>query len=272
MPIDASCELLSRAQAGDPQAFQELVRPHLVSIRRFVGSLASNREEADDIAQETWIRAFRAFGTFDGRSALSTWLCAVARSACFDWYRSRVGGAAKVESPLSSLYPALEQIGEDALTRKREVALLWHALHRLDERSRVPLILFEIEGLSYDEIAALEGIPVGTVRSRLNRARQYLRELLAADGSRASSEPCGQAALPPLGPSRLARPGSPASRVLDAAGHLTQGISIRVAMSPAAPSRSLIPSLIPSLVPSLIPSLVPSLIPSLVPSLISFRP
>ena len=73
--------MFQKARAGDPQAFQELIRPHLDALRRFVFSLSSNWQDADDIAQEALIKAFRAFPSFDGRASLSTWLYTVARSA-----------------------------------------------------------------------------------------------------------------------------------------------------------------------------------------------
>ena len=159
-------------------AFQELIRPHLDSLRRFVYSLSNNWQDADDIAQEALIKAFRAFPTFDGRAALSTWLYTVARSASIDWHRSRLGKAAQREHSLPSAHPAADPGLDEACSQRQDRDRLWQAIHRLDEKNRVPLVLFEVEGLAYDEIAAIEGVPVGTVRSRISRARQSLRELL----------------------------------------------------------------------------------------------
>jgi len=171
--------VFQRARAGDPLAFQELIRPHLDSLRRFVFSLSTNWQDADDIAQEALLKAFRAFPSFDGRASLSTWLYTVARSASIDWHRSRLGQASQREKPLPSAHPAALPGQDEACSQRQDRARLWQAIQGLDERNRVPLVLFEVEGLSYDEIAEIEGVPVGTVRSRLSRARQELRELLA---------------------------------------------------------------------------------------------
>jgi RNA polymerase sigma-70 factor, ECF subfamily len=175
----ASPDVFQKAKAGDPQAFQELIRPHLDSLRRFVFSLSKDWQDADDIAQEALIKAFRAFPTFDGRAALSTWLYTVARSASIDWHRSRMGQASQREKALPSAHPAALPGQDEACSQQQDRERLWQAIQRLDERNRVPLVLFEVEGLSYDEIASIEGVPVGTIRSRLSRARQELRQQLA---------------------------------------------------------------------------------------------
>jgi len=144
-----------------------------------VYSLSSNWQDADDIAQEALLKAFRAFPTFDGRASLSTWLYTVARSASIDWHRSRMGQASQREKPLPSTHPAAEPRQDEACSLQQDRERLWRAIQCLDERNRVPLVLFEVEGLSYDEIAAIEEVPVGTIRSRLSRARLELRERLA---------------------------------------------------------------------------------------------
>lgn len=172
--------MIRRARAGDPLAFEELIRPHLDSVRRFVFSFSSNWQDADDITQEALIKAFRAFPSFDGRAAVSTWLYTVARTAAIDWHRSRISrrGECDLLAPESHPGTQMQRGQDDAVAGKQEVERLWAAIQRLDDRSRVPLVLFEIEGLSYDEIAEVEQVPVGTIRSRLSRARQHLREAL----------------------------------------------------------------------------------------------
>lgn len=144
-------------------------------------SLSKNWQDADDIAQEALLKAFRAFPTFDGRASLSTWLYTVARSASIDWHRSRLGQAAQRENPLPSTHPASQPRPDEVCSQQQQRERLWQAIQGLDERQRVPLVLFEIDGLSYDEIAAIEDVPVGTIRSRLSRARQELREQLAEE-------------------------------------------------------------------------------------------
>ncbi len=142
-------------------------------------SLSSNWQDADDITQEALLKAFRAFASFDGRSALSTWLYAVARTTAIDWHRSRLGQAGQRENPLPSSHPAPVLQQDEACSQQQDSERLWQAIRCLAERNRVPLVLFEVEGLSYEQIAELEGVPVGTIRSRLSRARAELRERLA---------------------------------------------------------------------------------------------
>ena len=179
-------ELLERAQQGDREAFDSLVRPHAEGLRRFAFSLSRTWQDADDITQEALLRAFRSIAKFDGRASLSTWLHVVARNVRVDWQRSQRARGAQHE-PLVSSHPADNEANDEAAANKQQAARLWSALQQLDERSRVPLVLFEVDGLSYDEIAAQEGVPVGTVRSRLSRARQHLRDVLVKQEKRAGS-------------------------------------------------------------------------------------
>jgi RNA polymerase sigma-70 factor (ECF subfamily) len=175
--------LLERARAGDRAAFGELIRPHVPSVRRFAFAFARQWSDADDLAQEALIKAYRAFAGFEGRSSLVTWLYSVTRSVCYDHYRSKLARARATEDPLdehAEMAPASGEAGpERALETKDDAALLWRALKTLPTEFRVPLVLFEIEGLSYEAIANVEGVPVGTIRSRLSRGRQQLENLLA---------------------------------------------------------------------------------------------
>jgi RNA polymerase sigma-70 factor (ECF subfamily) len=170
-------DLIQKARNGDPSAFEELVRPHLDSLRRFIFSLSSNWQDADDIAQETLLKAFRSFKTFDDRASLSTWLYTVARSTCVDWSRSRIGKV-RPHKPLKETLPAKGPNQDELLDAKLNAELLWRAIEQLDEKHRSVLVLFDIEGISYEEIAQIESVPVGTIRSRLSRARSRLLELL----------------------------------------------------------------------------------------------
>jgi RNA polymerase sigma-70 factor (ECF subfamily) len=180
--VDGS--LIERARAGDRAAFGELIRPHVASVRRFAYSFARHWSDADDLAQEALLKAYRAFGGFEGRASLATWLYSVTRSVCYDHYRGKLAHSRDVEDPLDEHAEAAPLAPEDGpdrlLEAKDDAALLWRALKTLSAEFRVPLVLFEIEGLSYDEIAHIEGVPVGTIRSRLSRGRQQLGTVLAS--------------------------------------------------------------------------------------------
>lgn len=167
--------LLAKAREGDAAAFQSLLAPLIPSLRRLAYAFAGNWDEADDLAQEALVKAFRGLDAFEERSSLSTWLYAITRSVCRDWYRAR-GAKRRDAEPLAD-DSAVSAAGlQDELIEQRELRLeLWDAIQTLDPEFRAVVVLFDIEGLSYTEIAEIEAVPLGTVRSRLNRARQRLR-------------------------------------------------------------------------------------------------
>jgi RNA polymerase sigma-70 factor (ECF subfamily) len=199
-------DLLERARAGDSRAFGELIRPHVPSVRRFAYAFARRWSDADDLAQEALLKAFRSMPSYEGRAALGTWLYSVTRSVCYDHYRSRLAHARNAEDPLDELSegaPASPLAGpERQLEARDDAELLWRALKALPAEFRVPLVLYEIEGLGYDEIASVEGVPIGTIRSRLSRARQQLRARLGPP------EPVPVAAVGTSSASSSSNPGS----------------------------------------------------------------
>lgn len=183
---DRDAELVARVQAGDVQAFDHLVRKYRERLFSIVYNLSSNREDAADITQEVFIKAFSSIKRFKGNSAFFTWLY-------------RIG----VNTTLSHLkknrlrrFFSLESIQEDgasadvlealALKHKTEKGALLselqeklnEALQKLSPKHRTVVILFEIEGLSHQEIADIMGCSVGTVRSRLHYAKQQLQGFL----------------------------------------------------------------------------------------------
>lgn len=154
------------------------MRPHLDSIRRFARSFCKSESDADDLAQDALVKAYRSFPSFDGRSSLSTWLYTIAKHQFLDHRRGKLFHWRQRETELVESDPTSHP-NPEALVRDRERAdLLWTTLRRIDEKFRTPLVLAEIEGLSYDEIAAIEGVPIGTIRSRIARAKDQLKALL----------------------------------------------------------------------------------------------
>jgi RNA polymerase sigma-70 factor (ECF subfamily) len=171
-------ELLNRARRGDASAFQELIRPHLPSLRRFVFSFCRRWDDADDLAQEALIKAFRTIASFEGRSSLSTWLYAVCRNVCHDYYRGRLAKERGREDPLEDVHDDPRDSQHTLLGAKSDSLALWAAVKSLEPEFRVAVVLFDIEGLSYEQIAGIERVPVGTIRSRLSRGRAKLKEIL----------------------------------------------------------------------------------------------
>jgi RNA polymerase sigma-70 factor (ECF subfamily) len=186
--------LIARAQAGDVRAFEALLAEHLGQVRRFARAFAATDAEADDLAQEALIKVYKSLRLFRYQSAFSSWLYAVVRNVYIDSSRSRAGRERAREDSLQpehlgALPPA--ETPERLLDREQEKARMWRALRQVPLEFRGALVLFDIEGCSYDEVAAVEGVAVGTVKSRLSRGRAHLRRLL---GQREESEAGGEAA------------------------------------------------------------------------------
>jgi len=178
---DVDKALVTRLRAGDEAAFREVVEAHrdriLTVITRVVGSGA----DAEDLAQETFLKAFGAIDRFDGRSALFTWLYRIAVNTARDWNDHR---RRRPAVPLEGEHgPVVDPVApdgspQDAAMRREERAAVRRALARLPEPFRTTLVLREMEGLPYEEIAETLGISIGTVESRIFRARGKLRALL----------------------------------------------------------------------------------------------
>jgi RNA polymerase sigma-70 factor (ECF subfamily) len=175
--------LIARCLQGRVEAFGELVRRYQDRLYNSVYRFLGNAEDARDVVQEAFLSAFRALRKFRGRSRFFTWLYRIALNHAVDLKRR--GKFLRPLSEASSDRPGHEPADRSVLTnpawhldRLEEDERLQQALARLSEEFRLVLILRDIEEMSYDQIAEVLAIPVGTVRSRLHRARLELRRLL----------------------------------------------------------------------------------------------
>lgn len=180
--MDSDNELLFRAQKGDRHAFDEFVTRHSARVFRWM-CRAAGSNDAEDLAQEIFFKAFRGLARFRGESDAGAWLASIAHNTLKNRYRfrsrfRRIFSSSSESEP--ELDPASEQRGpeEDAGAQetRRQVET---ALRRLPEDFRMPVILRDLEGWNYEEIAVSLQLPVGTVKSRIARGRGQLRELLA---------------------------------------------------------------------------------------------
>ena len=176
--------LIERCRSGHPEAFGDLVSKYQRRLVRTLGTLLGNGHDALDVAQEAFLKAFLNLDSFRGDAAFYSWLFRIAwngaatlrrkqrvrASVSLDAIREMSGAEPDDISSMSDPTRAL-QITEDQ-------QLLRQSLNELGEDYRTALILKEIEGLSYEEIASLTDCPIGTVRSRIHRARQELRAKL----------------------------------------------------------------------------------------------
>lgn len=176
-------ELIRRCAAADDSACAELVATHERMVYQLAYHLLGTREEALDLSQEVFLRVFRTLGTFRAHSSLRTWIYRIvinqARNRQRWWRRRRQGDQVSLDQHVLD-HGELRQPGDAVspdrlLVRKEAAARLWSALDRLPFDQRTAVVLREFDGLSYEEIAFSLDIAVGTVKSRLTRARQALR-------------------------------------------------------------------------------------------------
>lgn len=172
--------LLRRAAGGDGPAFAELVERHAKSLGRLAYMMIGSAADAEDVLQETWAGAYKSLKRFEGRSTVRTWLTRILTTQVALWRRKRRGGMLSLDDTPAAQADALPGKQHSASRQADWQADLEAALVRLTTDHREVIVLREIEGLSYDEIAVSLRVPRGTVESRLHRARGELRKLLQA--------------------------------------------------------------------------------------------
>jgi RNA polymerase sigma-70 factor (ECF subfamily) len=178
--------LIARCTTGDEAACAELVAAHQRMVYGLAFNLLGNRDDALDLSQDVFLRIFRTLSSFRGQSALRTWIYRIvvnqARNRQRWWRRRHRAEQVSLDDYLRNFgdLEARQDILPDRLLASKETAAkIWQAMDRLPFEQRTALILREVDGLRYDEIAYSLDVAVGTVKSRLTRARQALRaELL----------------------------------------------------------------------------------------------
>ncbi len=179
-------ELVAMSKAGDLKAFEELVCCYERKIYTIAYRMMGNYEDANDLAQEAFLRAFQSINTFRGESSFSTWLCRIVTNVCRDELRKRY--RISIESldkevsfgdwEIKKQIPASDP-GPAEIYEQRELQLeLQELIATLAPEFRLTLVLREIQGLTYEEIAEQLECSLGTVKSRISRARNYLKEKL----------------------------------------------------------------------------------------------
>jgi RNA polymerase sigma-70 factor (ECF subfamily) len=176
-----------RWRDGDVSAFAALIRRHERRVYRLLLRMLGSREEAEDAAQETFLNLHRHGHHFRGEALFSTFVYRVAANAALNRRRSlgrrrsREEGLARLQEAGAEL-PAAPLDPERAAAAEQERASVQAALLELPPRLRLPVVLYDLEGLPYPEIARLLDLPEGTVKSRIHRARERLREIFVASG------------------------------------------------------------------------------------------
>jgi len=179
--------LLEKAKAGDVAAFEELIEGYQKKIYNLAYRILGNYEDANDMAQEALIRIFRSIANFKEQSSFSTWVYRITTNVCLDEIRKKKNK--KVISLDEEIHMddgemkrqiMSDDIQPDAAAELEELrTLVSDAINSLPEDQRLVITLRDIQGLSYEEISSVLDCPSGTVKSRINRARQALKNVLS---------------------------------------------------------------------------------------------
>jgi RNA polymerase sigma-70 factor (ECF subfamily) len=176
-------ELVRNALAGDERAFRKILEGHYTLIYSVVRGVAGQRGETDDIVQEVFIRIFRALGDFRGDSRLSTWIYRIARNEALNAIDRRRPQVIPIDDceELPAAGESPETLCRQRISRER----LERFMERLDEKQRVAIELRYIGDKSYEEIADIMDIPLGTVKTYIYRAKLSLKRMMTGAGAKA---------------------------------------------------------------------------------------
>ena len=178
---DTDQQLVKRVQNGDKRAFDLLVLKYQHKILSIIGRFVKDQAEVQDVAQETFIKAYRALGNFRGESAFYTWIYRIAINTAKNHLVSRGRRPPAADVDDAEIYSGSEYLKdvatpENQMMRDQLKDVIFKAIKDLPEDLRTAVTLREMEGLSYEEIAEVMDCPVGTVRSRIFRARESIEK------------------------------------------------------------------------------------------------
>ena len=176
-------DLIRKAKQGDMLAFEQLILKHEEIVYNVALRMMNHSEDARDISQEVFLKAYRSLSNFDERSAFSTWLYRITHNTCIDEMRKRKGKQTySLEEELESEDGAMQRqvadesdTPEESLLREEQKSEILQALDTLSEEHKAAIILRDVKGLAYEEIAEILELSLGTAKSRINRARNQLK-------------------------------------------------------------------------------------------------
>ena len=188
--LSVEARLVERAKAQDEKAFEQIMNLYADRLYNYILRMVGNATDAEDLVQETFLRAYQGLPNFDGRASLGTWLYRIATNLCIDHRRRRARRVPTVSYSLQedeNGEPAEWDIPDyhtpnplDAALNRELERVVEDAISKLSPKLKTVLLLYDVEELSYEEIARVLNIPIGTVKSRLNHARTQIQRAVAA--------------------------------------------------------------------------------------------
>ncbi|UMZ72559.1 RNA polymerase sigma factor [Natranaerofaba carboxydovora] len=178
--------LVQRCKKGQLEAYEKLIKKYENKVYSLCYRYSGNYDDANDLAQEAFIKVFNSIDKFKGKSAFSTWLYRVTANVCLDEMRKKKKTPISIDKPQETeegeVYFNLpdQKYNPEIIAEKNDLKQLVHkGISKLPKEQRIIIILREMEELSYEEISEVLEISIGTVKSRLNRARKNLKEILS---------------------------------------------------------------------------------------------
>ncbi len=183
--VDTEKILIKKCIKGDIDAFEELIESHQKRAYNIALRILKNPDDAMDISQEAFIKIFKSIKSFKFQSSFSTWLYRVVSNTCIDYLRKNKNEVYSIDNPIKteegSIKRQFEDEGnttEELFNKKMTKELIYKSIGKLDNQYRIIIILRDIEGFSYKEISDILDCSLGTVKSRISRARNSLKHII----------------------------------------------------------------------------------------------
>ncbi len=186
--FDKEQKLIKKCVNGNLKAFDELIEKYEKTAYNIALRMLKNPEDAMDVSQEAFIKVFKSIKTFNFESAFSTWLYRIVTNTCLDFLRKRNSNIYSIDNPIQTEDGEIERdipdealSPEELLEKKLTKEMVNSAINKLEENHRTVIILRDIQGFSYEEISKILDCSIGTVKSRINRARKNLKDIVIKD-------------------------------------------------------------------------------------------
>ncbi len=177
--------LVKKAKEGDGKAYDELILLYKDAVHGVIYRMVRNKQEAEDLTQEAFIKAYNSINSFNEEYAFSTWLFKIATNNCIDYFRKRKLKTQSMDQTIRykddeirQEYPDTERTADKELLASEKTSLIKNAIDDLPEKYKTAIILRHTEEKSYEEIAEILDLPLGTIKARIFRAREMLKKSL----------------------------------------------------------------------------------------------